>query len=78
MCYTGRCPYECSSWGAPNAGECMLKSYETPPEDAECVLAERWYEEQRRKHPIRTLIEDCRFKWLNLKLRLSGQDEVPF
>lgn len=78
MCYTGTCPYECKSWGAPNAGECMLRSYERPPDDAECVLAERWLDEQARRHPIRTLIEDMKFKWFNLKLRLRGQSEIPF
>lgn len=48
------------------------------PDDAECMIAERWLEEQRRKHPIKSLMEDARFKLMNLKLRLSGQDEIPF
>lgn len=77
MCYTGTCPYECSSYGF-NAGECMLRYGEPVPDDAECMIAERLLEEQRRKHPIRMLIEDVKFKWYNLKLRLRGQDEIPF
>ena len=78
MCYTGTCPYESRAYGYDTCGECMLKYGEPVPDDAECMIAERWYEEQRRKYPIRTLIEDAKFKWYNLKLRLRGQDEIPF
>ena len=78
MCYTGTCPYESRAYGYDTCGECMLEDGEPVPDDAECVIAERWYEEQRRKHPIKTLIEDAKFKWYNLKLRLRGQDEIPF
>ena len=73
MCYTGTCPYESRAYG-----ECTLGYGEPVPDDAECVIAERWYEEQRRRHSIKTLIEDAKFKWYNLKLRLRGQDEIPF
>ena len=78
MCYTGTCPYESRAYGYDTCGECMLEYGEPVPDDAECVIAERWYEEQRRKHPIRTLIEDAKFKWWNLKWRLSGKSEIPF
>lgn len=78
MCYTGTCPYECRSYGLPNAGECMLRYGEPVPDDAECMIAERWLEERRRRHPVKSLIEDARLKLMDLKLRLSGQDDIPF
>lgn len=78
MCYTGTCPYESRSYGYDTCGECMLEYGEPVPDDAECMIAERWLEEQRRRHPVKSLIEDARFKLMNLKLRLSGQDEIPF
>lgn len=78
MCYTGTCPYESRSYGYDTCGQCMLKYGEPVPDDAECMIAERWYEEQRRKHPIKALVEDLKFRWWNLKLRMSGQSEIPF
>lgn len=78
MCYTGTCPYESRSYGYDTCGECMLEYGEPVPDDAECMIAERWLEERRRRHPVKSLIEDARFKLMNLKLRLSGQDEIPF
>lgn len=78
MCYTGTCPYESRSYGYDTCGECMLEYGKPVPDDAECMIAERLYEEQRRKHPFKSLMEDARFKLMNLKLRLSGQDEIPF
>lgn len=78
MCYTGTCPYESHNYSSPMAGECMLKYGEPVPDDADCMVAERWLEQQRRKHLIKTLVEGVKFKWWNLKLRFKGQDEIPF
>lgn len=78
MCYTGTCRYECASFGSPSAGECMLKYGEPVPDDADCMVAERWLEEQRRKHPIRTLVNDVKRQIALLRWKMSGRSEIPF
>ena len=75
MCYMG-CKYECS--GGDFAGECTLEDCDPRPDDAECVLLDKWIEEYERRHPVKTLIQRLRHKWYFGKLRWRKQDEIQF
>ena len=76
MCYTGRCPYEHS--GGEAAGESKLRDDEPVPDDAECVLMDKWIDEWERNHPISMLCRRMKQDVMLLSLRLRGQNEIPF
>lgn len=75
MCYTGKCPYEFG--GGESAGECRLTGHDYP-DDAYCIAIEREIEEERRRHPVETFIQDAKWKLERLKWNLNGKSEIPF